>query len=755
MNTNPQQVRTSAIKEASPREGSDEQTIAGFATTPEAAPPVSVMIKEVEDAMTTASDFMVRMDDADDTTLAQWDGQSDAGRKYAENLGEPAFPWEGASDTRVRMADQIIRENVARCKAIYTRSKPQAVPRETGDVGKAAKSTIVLDYVVRTLMGSEARDEVELASQWQQNYGFSLVNVCWHRQRALEERRITIEQMEEMAAQAGIQKAQQEGAETEAQVMAVINDAIADVRATIRDPQNEDSTVEVISAQMPDLEEREVRRIIRDLRKSDEATFHIPYNREDRPRWRALRPMVDVFFPAGTHDIQRAAWLCEVEWLTEAELDDRATVHGWDGDWVEEVKKHKGKAAWDSNLDARITNRTSTLSYEAREDDYSQLYQILNFYQRVNSADDKAAGLYRTVIHYSVPDLWGHHGLLGYDHGEYPFIVFRQEKRKRPLIECRGVPEIVRTAQQEVKIQRDSRTDRTSISTLPPLEVPANRTFGAFTFGPGKQIPTRNKGEVSWMNPPKFDQGSLEIEQSARSEVDTYYGRPMDTVPPDIASLIQQDSADDFIASMTQLYTMTFQLLQQYMPDIQAARITGGGMLEPFQVSRDEIQGRYDLIIQFDVRDLNTEFVIEKAKAVAEIIVPLDTAAVFDRAAFVRQAIAGLFPGMADQLVMQPQQAAQKDIDEEKQAVAMMSAGVEPPLIPGQNHQLRLQVLEETVNSNPQLVERLKQDEIFNALVTNRVKFHQFQIDQQENAQIGRVGTGQVLGGNQQQGAMG
>src|SRR5687768_9242384 len=41
-----------------------------------------------------------------DVRMALWDGQNDSGTKETAD----AFPWPGATDTRVRLADKIIRE---------------------------------------------------------------------------------------------------------------------------------------------------------------------------------------------------------------------------------------------------------------------------------------------------------------------------------------------------------------------------------------------------------------------------------------------------------------------------------------------------------------------------------------------------------------------------------------------------------------------------------------------------------------------
>ena len=47
---------------------------------------------------------------ADDVRFCSWSGQAYDGKKHQKNDTEPVFPWDGASDTRVRLADMVCTE---------------------------------------------------------------------------------------------------------------------------------------------------------------------------------------------------------------------------------------------------------------------------------------------------------------------------------------------------------------------------------------------------------------------------------------------------------------------------------------------------------------------------------------------------------------------------------------------------------------------------------------------------------------------
>ena len=82
------------------------------------------------------------------------------------------------------------------------------------------------------------------------------------------------------------------------------------------------------------------------------------------------------------------------------------------------------------------------------------------------------------------------------------------------------------------------------------------------------------------------------------------------------------------------------------------------------------------------------------------------------------------------------------EANEEQLAFTKIAAGTEPEL-PGEgvNHQLRAQVLQGIIQANPAVQQRYGQDEIFRGMIDARMKALQFQLQQQQNAQIGRMGT--------------
>ena len=58
------------------------------------------------------NDLSYRRTRADDVRFCSWAGQDDDGKKHQNNDNKEVFPWDGASDTRVRLADMVCTETL-------------------------------------------------------------------------------------------------------------------------------------------------------------------------------------------------------------------------------------------------------------------------------------------------------------------------------------------------------------------------------------------------------------------------------------------------------------------------------------------------------------------------------------------------------------------------------------------------------------------------------------------------------------------
>jgi hypothetical protein len=194
-----------------------------------------------------------------------------------------------------------------------------------------------------------------------------------------------------------------------------------------------------------------------------------------------------------------------------------------------------------------------------------------------------------------------------------------------------------------------------------------------------------------------------------------------------------------------------FALMQQYMSDVEILRIAGA-MPAPFQASREQIQGKFDLVAEFSVADLDMELVGKRLDAIAKLAVPLDVAGVIDRAGLVQFVMSAIDPALAQRIVRPQEAATAQEAEDEQLAYTKIAAGTEPPLPrEGMNSQLRMQVLQGIVQANPAVQQRYGSDQIFKQMIDARLQAFSFQLQQMQNAQIGRTGAVPALQGQMMQ----
>jgi hypothetical protein len=686
---------------------------------------ITAMLYEIDQADADGSSYVQRKLRNWNTRFCIWPGQSEDGRKWSGSQGKQPWPWQGASDVRIRLADNLIADNCAILANSFFKSRVQVQPVESMDVDKRNAAETVLKWLMFQHCLDDLRREVKLAAQFRETYGLAVMAVDWVQNTRTEIKSFSIEDAQMMLEQSQ-------------------DPNLAALLEVVMDPLQEETAAELLGQIIPEL--GKVAKV-REFREKGLVEWESPYIFESKPVWTALEAWEDVIFPIQTFSLQRAAFVARRELLTEVELRERGAVEGWDEDWIERAVQFKGEM---KRIHLNL-HRTDQFLYEQMRD----LIEIWHVYRKENDPKTNAIRVTRSVLNYHVTDKVAVHELMPYAHGQYPFIELPRERATRPLLESRGIPELVQTAQEEIKIQRDFRADRASISILPPLKVPANRGKFDLVLGPGMQIPERRPGEIDWMSPPRPDMGSIEVEQATRADVDNYFGRISEAVPQQRYMLHTQELIDSWLIDMKLCIAQTMALAQQYMTPEEVARITGNAQLA-FNASPQDIRGRFDITAEFDARLLDNEALGAKLDYLAKVLVPLDSFGVIDRAGLVKYMFQAVDPNLAGMLVQDIGAATQAEIEDEQGAFAKIAAGTEPPLKEGgQNAQVRLQTLQQIIQSNPAVQQRYQQDEIFRKMIDARAQAFQFQLQQQQNAVIGRVGAQPALQKMQQEQQLG
>lgn len=669
-----------------------------------------------------------RRNAAEETRFTLWEGQSADGRKHAEAQdGKPAFPFEGASDQRVRLADMLVNERVLILTAAALRNVPRVKGLDLANEPLGARLTTLLKWVLKNKLGGQYFREVVKLAQYQEgdSPAGAVAGVWWEQETALEMRVVTLRELAALLQQSGATPEQ-------------LNRAAA----TLMDPTQEESALAVLQEFFPHLSEARAKKVVTQLREDGRAEFPAPYLRLDQPVFCAYRLFDDIFFPANTREAQRARCWFLREWLSEVELRERIVSDNYAESFVQEVLKHEGTTQFPTYR-RDPANGDFQLARNEDKESYKGLYEIVTVcFKAVNQ--DHIPGIYYLSYHHAVEFAAKERELLDYKHGKYPFVFFSREILGSRLWDSRGIPELAATDQYALKLLADSFNDNVSLSTLPNIKVPRRRSKLSLVIGPLKIIKEDRPGDVNWMQPPQYPAGNDKQQEEIRRRVDEYFGRISEHVPPMLTQLHQTGMVMNFLTNLADALSQLLQLCQQYISDEDLQMITddqGAAIAR----SREDIQGKFLVELSFDPRDLDLEYLKTVAELIFKTVLTSDTLNTVQRDKLIQWFMSSLSPALAEHTLRPVEQANQSEVSEEENNFAKIAAGVEPPMLAeGQNYPLRLQVLLGIVQKNPEALQKLSPTsrEIFQA----RVEHLQNQVQQLKNAQIGRQVGQPVLG---------
>lgn len=674
-------------------------------------PDVSALTEELR---RSATDYgvMARVDRVENVRFCRWAGQTDDGKKWNDTgRNKPAFPWDGASDTRIPLADEVVNGLVDLCSTSFWRSMLRVSPTNISQLDQAVTAHNLMDWTVNAKMYNDLTREVELLSQYLWTYGWAGVHVTWQQEMGQKEQYLTMDQVIALAAQSP------EGS------------VLADLPNLIANPEADDQSAELLIAAFPNLKKRRALKAIRELREEGECDFPIPTMVTNKPMIAALAPWDELTFPPETTDIQSARVVFRRFYMTEAQLLNKVETEDWDAEWAQEAINTMGR--FSNFADYTYSMGIAQNSVLDREN----LIEVVYAYQKAVD-EDGLPGVFYTVFSPQVGDKWGYFEALDYAHGQYPFVVWRSELIHRQITESRGVPEVCMTWQEEVKAQRDSVFDYTSLATLPPIEVPKTRG-GNLKIGPAVQVPVLRRGEIGFMAPPAREPGvAFQLIAAVQAQTDSYFGRPTEKVPPVITQMRQQRLINNWLHGWTEAFRQVLSLTLQYIGPVEIQRITASQTPLPENVQD------FDVMLKFDIRELSTDLVTEKLKAISTLVLPLDTAGVIDRAKLISVALRAIDPTLASELVMAQGPAAQKMFNETNDEIALMSLGNPPQLRENDpTAPMRLQFSQQVLQSNPKYQAQLQQDPLFQANLQKYIENLQFSVQQQQNAVTGRLGV--------------
>jgi hypothetical protein len=638
-----------------------------------------------------------------------WPGKSRDHRKH----GSDAFPWEGASDIEAHTIDERITRLVSLFISSLNRANVRAFPVESNDAARAKIVSSFLKWMVSSGYIARFKKEMELGANYLLERGILITYIGWHREDRKFLQSLDLEQIAE------------------------VNPEIAQLVST---GENDEELTALMEVTFNGVTKKRAKRVLKQLRKTGAAELPIVRRQIDAPEVKTLAPDGDFFFPPYVTDPQRAPYCFWKSYYTPQELENKVMTDGWDEDFVEYViDKFRGV-----NVDSIEREQEGRRSISLTDNAYeaNELIELVHSYQRLIDKEDGSEGIYCTVFH---KEFDGTEGVPGYakfellnGYEDYPVVVSKLSEDSKRLYDTQTIPDILRGIQNQVKIERDSRIDRNSIATLPPILHPVGQA--PTDWGPGRMIPYRRKGDLDFAPTPPAPTGSIEIERTMEAQADRLCG--LDETSG-ISQVRKQFLVDKYLQHSADVIKMCYKCFQRFGPDSVFFRVTGSP--DPVAFNKGDPNENFDIVISYDVLNSDPETQQSKLQQMVALT-QLDRSGrininnLLDIAAFT------VDPVLADN-ILQPIEAGQEQVVQQvTDDLSKIYAGIEMPARPN-GAQIAMQVIQQ-YGSQPDITERLQVDEAFRGRLEKYAGQYTFQMQQAQNAQIGRVGTDPAQMGN-------
>ena len=667
-------------------------------------PDVDELKFEFERAKANLSTWMDKAEDAREVRFNEWAGKTGDGKKS----GPEAFPWSGASDLDPNVINPLIDGDVATLTQALTKANLVAAPVESGDVASAKLVTEFLRWRMGTM--DELMRESSIGANYLLQNGVTFFGTYWKQEKARKFEPISLEQIAQQSPELAM---------------------------AIEDPEMKEGVEEMFYPLFPKLKKRRVKKMLNELRKNGETEIPTEKVVVNRPAVKAYELGRELIVDSNVIDLESARSIHCIHYYSPEALKQKVN-EGWDEAWIDEAIE-KAKDFYEERYSDSAMHYDYGTSYGNQH--YEGLIRVVTTYRKELDEDD--VPVVTKTCWTDEMDEAGFHEPVGYDEGRYPFVCITREHLNHRLLDSRGYPELLKSYELAVKTELDSRRDRASMSTMPPVEYQIGRR--PERLGPGAQLGVRRRGEVGFMEIPRYSQASMEVEMQIRQLCNRITGRA--TGPDDAveANVIKQHLVNCWLSGWKEVLKRVWCLDRTYSGPMIWFRVTNNE--QGAQLILDETAELYDFNISWNSMNQDESKVIEKLDTVGKLMAQYDRSGQARFDIYLRKVLEAIDPNLASQLIMPQQEATDKEIQETSADIAKIASGqvVNVPQ-QGVNSQLRLQQLQQYIQGTPEIPaqdvqQRMQEDENF----AKRLQTYAGQLEmmqtQQRNALIGQLGT--------------
>ena len=641
-----------------------------------------------------------------------WDGANASGVALNSEK-EEAWPFEGASDQRLRWGETAFRDHLALVSIAISSAEIEITCGGSPEEQERARALKLLLRGVMNALGSAGYAEILAMLRYMMcdSPAVAALDVQWRRRLTLGVAELNAD---ELADEYGMMAKNLGESDSAAKMM--FRAALAG-EGELADAEK----VRKFLVSAKGVREEDADEVMEALNEDGECEALVTIDSNEGPEVKALRYIDDFCVPRVTDDFNYASPWFRSEWVTESQLKERIVGDDWDPEWVEETLNYKGY---------ELFTETGATVVE----DVKDLINLVWCY----SAETNERGetvRYVAVLSHANGSAFGKR-VVRTRRGNWQTAFFRREVRTRNITDARGLAEISAPSQGVAKGIRDMAANNALIGSLPPVKAKGARVRNVL-LEPFGVIQMGQSDDLAFMQPPAYPAAAEKAEDKIHKELLHYLG--VSDGESDVTER-RREFMFWFLEQWRDFLVLLLEVTQDNASDEFVTRATQTA--DAKGVKAQDVSGRFMMSIKLDPTNIDNEKLITKVNAVAQVLQSIDREGVVDTSPFVRHVLTMLFPDMSGAALRSPEQLTQDDIRDEEQNFVKIKAGLMPQMDTTGHwrYQARLEWHQRMQQENPDAIAEMSpaSQEMYGRWIS---ALEQMVTQFGENAEIGKTGV--------------
>lgn len=549
------------------------------------------------------------------------------------------FPFPGCSNLRLPTIETYIRKTKAALVALYANVKPRmmVVPQSDRDLDKARRIEKFLDWLCDTKI--KLLEKLVLIADKTLERGFCLAKIVWRMEDSCYTETISLDDISVEEAQMMFSLSTTD----EMLVQAIVQKYNVDMSESVQ----ADNLEAVIGA-------------VKEIRSGkDTVKLHLRDELYNAPDVIVVDPLY-AFVPTDAKRLPDDNRFVAHEYYESYETLKKMAEYGSiDKEAIDNIDWIKAETSNNMNEELIETTKDTREGIE-RLNNPSHLVKIIDLYTYYDLDGD---GLDEKCHFLLAPDFRQilKKQRLENDSQKFPFVRFETEIIDDRWYSPRGYPEHLEDISKEVDAQHNQKIDSQTIRNAPMFVYRSGIINPRLIkFIPGQSIPvpgmtpladaiaplerTNPNAEFSYEREEMMLKSTIQeylgqLDYSVQSMINKRQPRTLGEVQMQAqsANIVFSLDATIFANALSELYSQILELCQQYMPERVFALVVGEEGVEPINMSRDDIQGKYTLVARGNDVTSNPQLRIQDAMTDVQVLlspVPLQMGVVTPMNAF-------------------------------------------------------------------------------------------------------------------------